>query len=383
MFKPLTIIENGTLFAIINKNSNLIPMKKATLRLASLCGFLFLMQLMTFCTKNDSLETENEPNIDGWEIKSINFDINVHTTKLLFINPSTGYIIGYNGAMLITKDSGNTWQFLSSGTTLHLNSAFFLDENTGFISGRGMSGCLDPDCDKGSIFLRTTDGGYHWDKIFYDSLAYLKSMQFRDPEHGIAVMEYYQRPNEKHMFLVKTDNSGTTWSKTDIDIPQTTPATLINVQDIYYLIGENHKILKSTNFGNSWQSYATPITASNDIQDMYFINKDIGFISDGVYCYKTTNGAATWQKIDNQTPWLHSVHFYNDLEGFGFKMVAKYEGGDFPTFKGTYIYTTNDGGVTWSHSDLFSKFVIGYPSFPNPTIGYALNGSTLYRFIKK
>jgi len=360
-----------------------MPMKKAILRLVYLCGFLILMQLITFCTENDSSESGNEPQIDGWELKLIDLKINVDVTKFLFTNPSTGYIIGYNGAIFSTTDSGNTWEPLSSGTTLHLNSVFFLDDNIGFISGRGMSGCLDTDCDKGSIFLRTTDGGHHWDKIFYDSLAYLESMQFKDIDHGIAVMECYQRPNEKYKFLVKTNNGGTTWSKTDIDIPQTTPATLINVNEIYYLIGENHKILKSIDYGNTWQSYATPLTASNDIQDMYFINKDIGFISDGINRYKTTNGAATWQKINNQPSWFHGVHFYNDQEGFGFGMVSDYEGGDFPTFKGTYIYTTNDGGITWNRSDLYSKFVIGITSFPNPEIGYALNGTTLYRFIKK
>lgn len=341
------------------------------------------MHWMTFCTKQDTSVSDNKPQIDGWELKAVDFDIDIHSTELLFVSPSTGYLIGYNGAIFNTTDSGNTWQSINSGTTLHLNSIFFLDENTGFISGRGMSGCLDPDCNKGSIFLRTTDGGLHWNKIFYDSLAYLESIQFRDSENGIAVMECYQRPNKKHMFLVKTGNGGITWTKTNIEIPQTTPATLINVEEIYYLIGENHKILKSTDLGNTWQSYSTPISASNDIQVMHFINKDTGFISDGVYRYKTLNGGVTWQKITNQPPWFHDVHFYNDMEGFGFDIVSMYEGGDFPTFKGTYIYSTSDGGVTWRRSELYSKFVIGNMSFPDSEIGYALSGSVLYKFIKK
>lgn len=357
-------------------------MKKAAFKLKYLCVFMILMQITSYCTKDNPKESINEPNIEGWTIESKDLNIDIHATQLLFINPSIGYIIGYNGAIYSTTDSGNTWQSQNSETTLHLNSAFFLDKNTGFISGRGMSGCLDPDCDKGSIFLKTTDGGNHWNKIFYDSLAYLESMQFRDYNNGIAVMECYQRPNEKHMFLVKTDNSGVTWTKTNIEIPQRTPAILVNIQDVYYLIGENHKILKSLDYGITWQLYDTPVTASNDIQDIYFINKDIGFITDGLNKYKTVNGAVTWQKMDNQPPWFHGVHFYSESEGFGFDIVSVYEGGDFPTFKGTYIYTTKDGGNTWSRSNLFSKFFIGYPNFPIPDIGYALSGSELYRFKK-
>lgn len=245
-----------------------------------------------------------------------------------------------------------------------------------------MSGCLDPDCGNGSIFLRTTDGGNHWSKIFYDSLAYIESMQFNNYSNGIAVIEYYQRPNQKFMYLVKTDNAGTTWSKTSINIPQNTPATFINIQNVYYLIGENHKLLKSNNLGLTWQTFDTPISASNDIQDMYFINKDIGFITDNLYKYKTTNGGLTWQKLDNKPTWFQGVHFYSELEGFGFDIISEYEGGDFPTFKGTFIYTTKDGGITWIRSDLYEKVFLGYPIFPDANIGYSISGTRLYRFTK-
>ena len=363
-------------------------MKNTTFKLVHLCAFLVLMQGIIFCTKQVPIVSEKEPlidnpQIDGWELKAVDFDVNIIYRKFLFVNPTSGYLIGYNGAIIHTSDSGKTWQNLNSGTTLHLTSIFFLNENIGFISGKGMSGCLDPDCNKGSIFLKTIDGGLHWNKIFYDSLAYLETMQFRDSKNGIAVIECADRPNMKHMFLVKTEDGGTTWSKTNIEIPQTAPATLINVHDIYYLAGADNKILKSIDFGNSWQSYSTPISVSKTLQIIHFLDKDNGIISDGVSSYKTLDGGANWQKIDIQLPRFNGVHFYNDLEGFGFEVVLAYEGGDFPTLKGTYIYSTNDGGLSWRRSGLYSKFVINDMSFPSSDIGYVISGPLLYKLSRK
>jgi len=48
---------------------------------------------------------------------------------------------------------------------LQLYSVFFTDENNGFVFGRAMGGCLDEDCDKGCLFLKTTDGGVGWNII--------------------------------------------------------------------------------------------------------------------------------------------------------------------------------------------------------------------------
>jgi len=343
---------------------------------------LILFVIGFSCTKDNPEVSNDVPYIRGWKIKTTDFNIDVHSTSLLFVSPSKGYITGYNGAIFFTSDSGNTWQSQNSGTTLHLNSIYFLNENTGFISGRGMSGCLDPDCDKGSIFLKTSDGGNHWNKMFYDSLVYLQSMQFRDENNGIALIEYFQRPNAKNIFLVKTSDGGSTWSKTGINVMQSSSNEIINSQNVYYLIGSDRNLLKSTDYGQTWQSLNTPVTASNYIFGMYFINKDIGFISDNLKRYKTVNGGSTWQTIDTQPAWFNDVHFYSEKEGFAFTSVFAYEGGDFPAFKGTYIYTTGDGGITWSCSDLYKQFYIGAANYPTQDIGFSLAGTVFYKIVK-
>jgi photosystem II stability/assembly factor-like uncharacterized protein len=347
---------------------------------------LFLLFLFALsCDRQDKIieKLPIDPYLEGWDIRTKDLNIDVHPTSLLFLTPSEGFIIGYNGAIFHSTDSGNTWLSQNSGTSLHLNSIFFLNENTGFISGRGMGGCLGTDCNKGSMLLRTTDGGNHWTKMFYDSLAYLESMQFRHENNGIAIMENYRRPNSKFKFLVYTNNGGNNWTRTNINIPQTSPIEIIKTDDVYYLVGENNSLLKSDDYGQTWQSLSTPIGNSNDLCDIYFLNKNFGFISDHRKAYRTSNGGQSWEQINDYLVSFEGIHFYNENEGFNFNSVYVYDGGDFPSFKGTFIYSTKDGGLTFNISKLFPEFYLGITSFPAPNLGYAINRSKIHRFLKK
>ncbi len=53
---------------------------------------------------------------------------------------------------------------------MHLHSVFFIDENVGYVSSQAMGGCLDADCDKGSVLLKTTNGGDTWYEDFLSRL---------------------------------------------------------------------------------------------------------------------------------------------------------------------------------------------------------------------
>lgn len=362
-------------------------MKTSKARFIKLPTLLVLSLTVFSCTKDTIFDQRKiVPFLEGWKIDSNKAYIDADINKLLFITPSSGYIIGNNGKIMHTSDSGKTWQRQTSGTSSHLNSIFFLNENTGFISGRGMSGlgCIGPDCYKGSVFLKTVDGGTHWEKRLYDSLAYLESMQFRDEINGIAIMETFQRPNSEHKFLVKTMDGGLTWNKRGVDIPQGYDLEIINAENVYYLISTNQSILKSIDYGRTWATMKTPVNKSDDIYGLYFISKNIGFISDPYNTYKTFNGGATWQHLDIQPIWLLTMHFVNKNEGFFFNWVTETaHGGDGIIFKGIYIYSTGDGGYNWNRSELLKNFFPGYLSFPVPNIGYSIHSLLNYKFTKK
>lgn len=85
-----------------------------------------------------------------------------------FPTPEVGYIVGFSGSILKSKDGGLTWSAQRDGNRLTVSdkpfrSVFFTDELEGFIVGDG------------GTFWMTTDGGDNWktitnlpDRNFYD-----------------------------------------------------------------------------------------------------------------------------------------------------------------------------------------------------------------------
>jgi len=65
-----------------------------------------------------------------------------------FINENTGYAAGNIGTVMKTTNGGMNWELKNIGFEIILLSIFFIDENTGFVSG-GNNGTI----------LKTTNGG--------------------------------------------------------------------------------------------------------------------------------------------------------------------------------------------------------------------------------
>jgi photosystem II stability/assembly factor-like uncharacterized protein len=321
------------------------------------------------------------PSISGWEVTSTVHGLGADLRKLYFITPEEGYIIGYNGYLMHTADSGKTWSAQDPGTDLHLGNIFFVDENVGFISGRGMDDCLNEDCGKGSFLLRTVDGGNTWDKVLYDTLAYLESMAWTDASHGIGLMEYMLPSGSPDKKLVRTTDSGNSWTIIDQAVPYTVSPSLICIGNTCYLAGAD-AVIKSSDFGDTWQVLPTPPHLTGGWYRIHFHNSNLGFIADNSAVYRTANGGQTWQRTDSDMTYFDGMHFYNSSEGFCFSVVAQYQGGDWPVIIGSYVYNTSDGGVTWFKSELFRNFYAGSVSFPSDGVGYGLNGTYFHRFIK-
>ena len=355
----------------------------------NLIPFLLLV-LVTFfvqrCGEKDNSSIPNGENkvdlnaiIEGWEISKheLSFATDFIPRDMYFTNPETGFVVGFNGYIYKTTDAGNSWKQQNSGTTLHLYSVFFVDENVGFVSGRAMGGCLDDDCDKGSIFLKTTDGGKTWEKTFFDDYTAILCLHFFDNMNGLAIfITNYTTPNTKNIYIAKTSNGGDNWELLNLNNHYATEQFYC-FDNIVYVIGDNQEIFKSKDQGNTWETIHTPLSAWDEVLDIYFYNENIGYINGATNIYKTVDGGLNWKIVDFPFSLFHLFHFYNEKEGFDIEQISEYEGGDFPTYKGCIGYHTYDGGANWKKSEL-TYVNLGYIYFVQPDLGYGINGSEFF-----
>lgn len=114
--------------------------------------------------------------------------------------------------------------------------------------------------------------------------------------------------------------------------------------------------------GQTWQSIQVPF-GPNPLQ---FLNPDDGWVmadrgaaagSMAVDIYRTTDGGATWTKVQSAGPQNQdqpgALPFGGDKSGMAFKnMQDGWIGGIQLIMGHSYLYRTTDGGITWTSQDL-------------------------------
>jgi len=343
---------------------------------------LLFVTFLIACEKNTVEYNDLKTVLSGWEISKTNLSLDIIARDMFFIDSEIGFIVGFNGDIYKTINAGKLWTKQNSGTTLHLYSVFFINKNVGFASGRAMSGCFDEDCGKGSVVLKTSNGGETWTKMFFKDYTNIYSLKFLNETKGVAIIETPDIPNARNCYLATTSDGGNTWKFKDLAIFSST-SKIEYVDNILYIAGDHQKIFKSKDYGDSWQTINTPILDSDNVQDIYFYNENIGFIVGGTSIYKTSDGGLNWKSVDFPFSTFGTFHFYTETEGFNFNIICEYDGGDFPTFKGSIVYKTSNGGNSWNKSELIDSLYLGMTYFPQKDLGYGINGSEFYTIKRK
>jgi photosystem II stability/assembly factor-like uncharacterized protein len=147
--------------------------------------FVFIIMLLCFVLPCQSLAAPAElvPLAD----QSLLLDGQVLSEKVV--------VVGERGHILVSDDSGQTWQQRPVPTRTTLTSIFFIDEHRGWAAGHG------------AVILRTTDGGENWTQVYadIDGERPILDLWFRDELNGYAVGAY-------GLFLLTTDG-GDTWQE--------------------------------------------------------------------------------------------------------------------------------------------------------------------------
>ena len=203
------------------------------------------------------------------------------------------------------------------------------------------------------------------EKVFYDALTFFDSL------HGIAIGD----PTEDCMSILLTHDGGKTWSKIPCEkLPETVAGeaafaasnTTIKVLDkTAWLVtgGTKARVFKSTDLGNTWQVYETPIIQGKSSQGIYsvdFADQYHGIILGGDYLKPeenysnkaiTNDGGKTWTLIaDGENPNYKScVQYVPNTAGKEVFAVGK-----------TGVSYSNNGGLNWVQVSEDSYYTIQF-----------------------
>lgn len=229
-----------------------------------------------------------------------------------------GFIVGNNGNILRTIDSGNTWTKISSGFNGNFNSINILNEKEIIISSS-------------NTIIKSIDGGITWTSHSIPNNNVNKTF-FTTPSIGHAAC--------RNGTMLKTINGGINWYVTQSS--NTYPSDLFTVyfinQNIGFYTKQHGDMYKTTDGGETWAKIAD---ISDAIYTFSFVNEAIGYASgDHGVIFKTINGGNTWQWAGFQNGRVYDtsifgIHFLDNNVGFATGARGR-------------IIKTIDGGKTWS-----------------------------------
>ena len=211
-------------------------------------------------------------------------------TNCFFINNNTGWVTGDSGLVMKSTDSGVSWQLQNSNTFHDIFSVHFINDRLGWATAWVFNPL--PDEFPGTLLLKTINGGINWTSQMYaDTNSYYGSLFYLDSLNGFL--------GGIPQFIVYTTDNGVSWNDAVSDsigfngFPVTF-ITFLNadtgyasggVQDIAGLVW------KTVNNGRNWSPTAV---GPDPINDIYFFSADtsIGLSGDfkfGASFYRTNN----------------------------------------------------------------------------------------------
>jgi photosystem II stability/assembly factor-like uncharacterized protein len=253
---------------------------------------------------------------------------------VFFSSPRNGWIAG-ESAIMHTSDGGAHWRRqLSLPSMEYFRGLSFSDSRNGWAASS--KGALQPSSPPGAIY-RTTDGGAHWvsQATTPNGLGWVKALTRSKAVVGGA-----------GGFLSRTADGGASW-RPSTRVAAGLSGNLLAVEFISaatgWAAGSSGEITKTSDGGVNWSAQASSTT--QDVNDVDFIDPSNGWaVGDAGVIVHTADGGATWTpQSSGVTDDLAGVFFVDAQHGWAVGHTIDREG---PSSTGV-ILATVDGGQHW------------------------------------
>jgi len=287
--------------------------------------------LLYFIIVHSSLKIEDCKSQTGWFSQPL--PVSGQVQDLKFFDANTGLITMFNPTVILrTTNGGYNWY-----TALPNQICFefdIIDSNVVF--GRaGTSSAY-------GMLLRSYNRGATWDSLPVANSWTVNGISFVNRDTGWVGGTSGGLP-----YLWRTTNAGLDWT---VQSDNTGFGkvfflkTKVNGEYVGWSMNSS-EMWKTTNSGNNW----TQIQPNFSIAQMYFKNKDTGYVSASTKFKITINGGLNWSEYQLPT---NNYIFFNTISKFKFINKDTVYGDDglrlFPnnTLRGI-IWVSTNGGVTW------------------------------------
>lgn len=286
----------------------------------------------------------------------LNSGVGDYLKDVFFLNNDTGFVSGVGGTLIKTTNQGNTWSVINMGTPEWLNSLFFTNNMNGIIVGAN------------GYISKTTNGGTTWSTINSGTSDWLFSVFFPSSQIGYAVGGSASGNGQT---ILKTIDGGLTWSNQDTANSSQLRSVYFLNDNIGYASGYNGSVIKTIDGGINWIPLNTNLPLYYTLNSVHFTSIDTGYAGGGWQIgsnntqaiIKTVDGGVTWSDISSLND-----DFINDIISVGpNRLIAA-------GYNGTLLKST-DEGINWEIRNSTNNLDLHSTFFVDENLGFSV-GST-------
>jgi photosystem II stability/assembly factor-like uncharacterized protein len=285
----------------------------------------------------------------GWTLIGVNSS---QLRCLYFFSDQTGWVVGFEGSILMTTNAGLNWTNQPTGCSdCVFYSVFFPSALRGYAVGgyNGTSTQMTP-------IVSTTNGGLNWVFQTSGTYAYLTSVCFTSDNEGWAVGD--------SAVILHTSNGGSSWLKISSGGNLTYNGVTFITPSTGWVIGSGGVILKTTNTGQNWSTQHLDSTYL--LLEARFPSANTGYVVGGIpitstpgIILKTTNSGDNWNLLNiPQVGYQDYLSFVNENTGWVCGL------------NNSVLYTS-DGGSNWTIQQIPNVGWVTSIQFVNASTGYA------------